>query len=93
MRSCRNAAESHDMPMVVALAAIETSDPSDLLPAKVGLRNAKAADQPWLAPLERNHAGCVDALPFGPAKPPAALARSLREVGPRLVNHRLVIPG
>ena len=43
--------------MVVAVAAIETFDPSDLLPAKVGLRNAKAADQPWLTPLERSYAG------------------------------------
>ena len=93
MRSCRNAAESDGMPMVVALAAIETSEPRDLLPPMVELRNAKAADQPWLTPLERNHARCADTLPFEPAKPPAVAARSLRAVRPRLLNHRLVIPG
>jgi hypothetical protein len=70
MRSRRNAAESESMPMVVALTAIETSDPSDLLPATVEPRKAEAADQPWLTPQERNHAGFANTRPFGLANRP-----------------------
>ena len=65
--------------MLVALTAIETSDPSDLLPATVEPRKAEAADQPWLTPQERNHAGFANTRPFGLAKPPAVATRSLAD--------------
>ena len=74
--------------MVVALAAIETSDLSDLLPAAVEPRNAWAADQPWLTPQERNHAGFADTLLFSPAKPLVVATRWLRIVRRRRLAKR-----
>ena len=74
--------------MVVALDAIETTDPSDLLPATLEPRKAEAADQPWLTPQKWNHAGFADTLPFGPAKPLAVATRSLRIVRPRQLAKR-----
>lgn len=82
MRSRRNTAESKSMPMVVAVAAIETSNSSDLLPAAVEPPKAEAADQFWLTRQKRNHAGFANTLPFGSAKPPAVATRSLRIARP-----------
>jgi hypothetical protein len=68
VRSQRDAAESDQAPLEVALAETESSDLSDILPATPEQRKAKAAGQPWLAPQELDNAGFEDTLPSGPAE-------------------------
>ncbi|MDP2449825.1 MAG: DUF1631 family protein [Polaromonas sp.] len=67
VRSRRDAVESDNAPLEVALAETDLSDLSDLLPATPEQRKAKAAGQPWLAPQELDRAGFEDTLPSGPA--------------------------
>jgi hypothetical protein len=67
VRSRRDAVESDNAPLDVALADTDLSDLSELLPATPEQRKAKIAGQPWLAPQELDKAGFEDTLPSGPA--------------------------
>lgn len=67
VRSRRDAVESDNAPLEVAMAETNLSDLSDLLPATPEQRKAKAAGHPWLAPQELDKAGFEDTLPSGPA--------------------------
>jgi hypothetical protein len=67
VRSRRDAVESDNAPLEVAMAETDLSDLSDLLPATPEQRKAKTAGQPWLAPQELDKAGFEDTLPSGPA--------------------------
>lgn len=69
VRSQRDAAESDQAPLEVALSdEAEGPDLSDILPATPEQRKAKAAGQPWLAPQELDNAGFEDTMPSGPAE-------------------------
>lgn len=67
VRSRRDAVESDNAPLEMAMAETDLSDLSDLLPATPEQRKAKAAGQPWLAPQELDQAGFEDTQPSGPA--------------------------
>ena len=74
VRSRRDAAESCPAPLESTPTDTDTADfsdapdLSDLQPATLEQRTAKAAGQPWMAPQELDDAGFEDTLPSGPAE-------------------------
>ncbi len=68
VRSRRDATGSSRAPQEAASADTEIPDFSDLQPATLAQRTARAAGQPWMAPQELDEAGFEDTLPSGPAE-------------------------